>query len=115
VGSSGDKPALPSPIRVPLPTQDVSGEKFEIAVDRLREPIKQACGGQGCITVERVVDSDFDTTLLDAKSCDTVRSVVGAEGVGAVQTVTVERDGKLQLLVAPSCDSVPPAPPGGTP
>ena len=115
VGGSGDKPALPSPIRVPLPTQNVSGAKFEIAVDRLREPITQACGGQGCITVGRVVDSDFDTTQLDTNSCDTVRSVVGAEGVFPEQTATVERGGTLQLLVAPSCDSLPPPPAGGAP
>jgi hypothetical protein len=114
VGSSGDKPALPSPIRVPLPTQEVSGAKFTEAVNRLQKPIEEACGGEQCITVERVVESDFDTTLLDTNSCDTVRSVVGAEGVFPEQTATVQRGGALRLLVAPSCDGVPP-PPGGAP
>ena len=116
VGSSGDKPVLPSPIRVPLPTRSVSGAKFAEAVERLRQPIEVACGGGQCITVGKVVDTAFDVTLLTTDSCDRVTTVIGAEGEGEEQTVTLGRGGTLQLLVAPGCDSVPPAPPpGGAP
>jgi hypothetical protein len=115
VGSSGGKPALPSPIRVPLPTDELTKYRFSAAVDQLRKPIDEACGGVQRITVESVVDTDFDVSQLTVDSCEKVQSVVDAEGVFPNQTITVERGGILQLRVAPSCDSVPPAPPGGTP
>ena len=106
VGNPGLGAALPSPIKVPLPTNEVTGRKFEEAVELLRKPIATACGAGQCVTVRRQLDTNFDAPLTTT-TCDVVTSVVGAEGVGATQTVGVERGGSLLLGVSPDCSDVP--------
>jgi hypothetical protein len=76
----------------------------------LRKPISEACGNGQCITVTRSPDSTFDVTLLTAENCDSVTSIVGAEGIGETQAVSVERGGTMQLRVSPDCGGVPQEP-----
>jgi hypothetical protein len=110
VGKPGVGTALPSPIKVPLPTNEVIGKRFDEAVALLRGPIAAACGNGQCVTVKRIANPDFDPVQLTEFTCDRVTTVVDAEGVGETQTVSVERGGSLVLAFAPPCTDIPAAP-----
>jgi len=99
---------LASPVRVPLPTNEIAGHVYSEAADLLRSNIRDACGGTQCVDVAKKANSNPDDDLDDP--CDLVDSAENTEytddgsGVG---TVTVPRDGTIYLLVNIPCEDRP--------
>lgn len=117
-GQNGKGPVLASPVRVPLPTNEISGHTVDEAVQLLREKIAIACGGDQCVSI--VAADDEDPSNDGDRPCDTVDSAKdtisdGPDDAGA-GFVVVPRSGTIVLLVNVRCTNRPEGPgPSPTP
>jgi hypothetical protein len=111
-GDSGDggwgrtgsgRGGLSSPIRIPLPTNQVSGMRFAEAKSSLEAKIAEACGGNQCVGIVRVNDDYAGNDTRE--ECDVIDRVRGGES----DVVEVARGGDLVLEVRIRCEDV-----GGT-
>ena len=99
-------------MRVPLPTNTISGSSFAAAVATLTPIIKKACGGDLCLTVVKQDDGPPDPDP-DAP-CDIVGNAAKAADDNSV---TLARGADLVLLVNIPCEDrpKPPKPPDENP
>jgi len=67
--------AVVSPLRIPLPTDELMGRGYASGLEDLQRGIAFACGGTSCVTVIKVGES---LQLEPGQTCDTVRRVQGA-------------------------------------
>ncbi|GIF73042.1 hypothetical protein [Asanoa siamensis] len=109
-GSKGPG-AAGSPLRIPLPTDELLGRELSDAQRQLRQLIAAACGGDQCISLAVTADGSLDP---DGRTgCTThVRNVPGttAEDTGqgwSIPVLYVPRGGTITLVVELWCDEVP--------
>lgn len=97
-------------MRVPLPTNEISGHVYADAVALLRPIIAESCGGTQCLTVAKKENGSPEDDLDEP--CDRVDSAENTDftddGSGA-GTVTVARGGTIYLLVNIPCEDRPTA------
>lgn len=109
----GPQQGRPSPVRVPLPLDELQGRVFASGLADLRIGIARACGGNQCVSVVRSADSGPDG---DERPCDTIVKVAGAlrtaDGQPFVDTV---RGSRITVLVNLDCSEVPGSPGVGSP
>lgn len=107
VGPAGEEEALPSPVRIPLPADELMGSVVADRRAQLEEEITTACGGDRCIGITTVGAGEPDD---GSEPCDTVREVEGVSYVGdeLAPYVEVPRGGAMVLVVNVRCEDVPP-------
>jgi hypothetical protein len=92
--------ASASPVRIPLPTNEVSGVRFADAESGLEARIAEACGGDQCVGIVRVNDDHAGNDTRE--ECDVIDRVRD----GATGVVEVDRGGDLVLVVRIRCEDV---------
>lgn len=94
--------ALPSPLRIPLPTDELFGRPTDSAVADLTAAIGTACGGSQCISIVTSLDETDD-----GWPCGSVRRIEGVQredtAEGTLSFVEVERGGTITLVLSGPC------------
>lgn len=108
-----DSDVVTSPLRIPLPIDELMGREYSSGLADLLGGIAFACGGEQCVSVEKVSDgSGIDDDGWDR--CDTITEVVGTqledvpdEAGNFRPYVEVERGGTITVLVNAFCEDSP--------
>jgi hypothetical protein len=112
-GESSGPGAIGSPLRIPLPTDELGGFVFADRIGDVQQAIAFVCGGAQCVSVARV---GLSTSLDEGESCDTIRQIQGVQKDPPefLPYVLIAPGGTLTLVVNVRCEDVPspaPAPP----
>jgi hypothetical protein len=100
--------AKPSPVRIPLPINTISGHDFASRRGDLEARIRQACEGELCVRMRKVGTA---STLEEGDRCDIIDTVDGVIDSNPPY-VEIERGGELTVLVNVRCEDLP-SPAGG--
>jgi len=103
-------PSIASPLRIPLPTDQLQGDVYSSGLPRLKVKIARACGGFQCVSVAKVGDS---TALEPGQICDTIVDVRDKVFDATVNRaiVSVRPGGTITIVVNARCEDVPPGSP----
>ena len=95
-----------SPLRIPLPTDELMGRPYPSGLEDLKTGIGFACGGTQCVSVLKVGES---LVLESDQSCDTIRRVQGAGRDAETHRpfVDVPSGGTIVVVVNVRCEDVP--------
>jgi hypothetical protein len=96
-----------SPLRIPLPLDELQGRDFVSGSSDLRAGIARECGGTQCVSVTKVGES---TVLPEGADCDTILFVQDADPDTSPPFVDVARGGTITVVVNVRCEDVPPQP-----
>lgn len=114
-GDKPDSPSVGSPLRIPLPTDELSGRNFASGEADLKIGIAFACGGTQCVSVKKVGES---TQLAAGEECDKVRRVDGFlkdPDPPYAPYVIVASGGTISVVVNVRCEDLPSPPSVGSP
>lgn len=103
-----------SPLRIPLPLDELRGRDFASGLADLQLGIASACGGEQCVTVQKTGER---TELTEGEACDTVSFVEGAQSDPDTfePFVQVEEGGTVTVVVNVRCEDDDTPPGGETP
>lgn len=99
---------LGSPIHIPIPSDNLTGNDYSFGKPRIEENIRKACGNNElCVTVEMKVDDDSSNDAHEP--CEDVSGVEGYRYAehSSDKYVEVERGGSVKIVVNVACGKVP--------
>jgi hypothetical protein len=103
VGRSGGGGGVGSPLRIPLPTNELNGELLAKAKKELTKRIKKACKGSLCIRITTVPSGSLES---NGRNCKVrVSEVPNTRWEGKYPVLYVERGGTIKLIVSLECEN----------
>jgi len=106
--------SIASPLRIPLPTDQLQGDVYASGLPRLKAKIAGACGGSQCVSVAKVGEG---SALEVGQLCDTILRVEDKDFDEKANEafVKVLPGGTITIVVNVRCEDLPPtSPPTGT-
>lgn len=108
IGEAGGGGAVPSPLTIPLPTDELRGQPFDAGAALLRERIAFACGGTACVDLVKVGERSEPGP---GEVCDVITEVRGTRLIDVDgeprPVVDAVEGGTITVVVGVRCEDVP--------